>query len=227
MRRLLLLLTVVAVTLVVASGVALAVNKVGTDGPDPLLRGTNGADNLLGRGGDDNLFSLDGRDNLLGGPGKDNVWGGDTDHVNKNYDYVRSGKGDKNLLGGSDNDTVLGGEGSENVLGEEGTDLLFDGPIPDSSIDTLSGGDSADVIYVNNMPAGTDIVVCGDGLDWVLRDSKDVVAADCENVYRSPPTSETEFGDQLVPPSFWNSLPPPPEVAPQAVAEAVPSPRKG
>jgi len=47
MRRLVLLLTAMALTLVLASGVALAVNKVGTNGPD-TLRGTNGADNLKG-----------------------------------------------------------------------------------------------------------------------------------------------------------------------------------
>src|SRR3712207_9155809 len=58
-------------TLFRSSGVALAVNKVGTNGPD-TLRGTNGDDNLLGKGGsNDELFSLNGRDNLLGGAGKD------------------------------------------------------------------------------------------------------------------------------------------------------------
>jgi CDP-diacylglycerol pyrophosphatase len=40
MRRLILLLTAMALTLVVASGVTLAVNKIGTNGPD-ILRGTN------------------------------------------------------------------------------------------------------------------------------------------------------------------------------------------
>src|SRR5215217_5170259 len=66
MRRVILLLTVMAATLVVASGVAWAVNKIGTNGPD-TLRGTNGADNLLGNGGNDVLFGLAGRDTLLGG----------------------------------------------------------------------------------------------------------------------------------------------------------------
>ncbi|MDQ5827283.1 MAG: hypothetical protein M3441_24245, partial [Chloroflexota bacterium] len=75
MRRVILLLALMATTLVVASGVALAVNEVGTDGPD-TLRGTNAADNLVGRGGDDDLFGLGGSDNLLGGPGRDNVLGG-------------------------------------------------------------------------------------------------------------------------------------------------------
>jgi len=36
----------------VAIGVALAVNKVGTDGPDSIV-GTNGVDNLLGGSGKD------------------------------------------------------------------------------------------------------------------------------------------------------------------------------
>ena len=45
MRRSMLLLATMALTLLVASGLALAVTKIGTDGPD-TLRGTNRADNL-------------------------------------------------------------------------------------------------------------------------------------------------------------------------------------
>jgi len=48
MRRTILLVAAMALILLAASGVALAVNKIGTDGPD-TLRGTNGADNLYGR----------------------------------------------------------------------------------------------------------------------------------------------------------------------------------
>jgi Ca2+-binding RTX toxin-like protein len=70
MRRLVFLLTAMALALVLASGVALAVNKIGTNGPD-TLKGTNGADNLLGKGGNDALFGLGGSDNMLGGEGKD------------------------------------------------------------------------------------------------------------------------------------------------------------
>ncbi len=65
-RRVALVLAVMALALLLASGVAWAVNKVGTDGPDTLT-GTNGDDNLIGKGGNDELFSLNGRDNLLGG----------------------------------------------------------------------------------------------------------------------------------------------------------------
>ena len=75
MRRTVLLLSTMTLILLVAGGVALAVNKIGTDGPD-TLRGTNKADNLLGQGGNDILFGGGGRDNLLGGPGKDAVFGG-------------------------------------------------------------------------------------------------------------------------------------------------------
>ena len=45
MRRAILLVATMALTLLVASGVALAVTKIGTDGPD-TFRGTNGADTL-------------------------------------------------------------------------------------------------------------------------------------------------------------------------------------
>jgi Ca2+-binding RTX toxin-like protein len=77
-----------ALALVLASGVALAVNKIGTDGPD-TLRGTNGNDNLIGKGANDRLFALDGRDTVLGGEGKDWVAGHPTDG---------RFRGDKNLF---------------------------------------------------------------------------------------------------------------------------------
>jgi Ca2+-binding RTX toxin-like protein len=69
MRRTMLLLATISLTLLVASGVALAVTRIGTDGPD-TLRGTKGDDNLLGKGGNDTLLSLAGEDTLLGGPAK-------------------------------------------------------------------------------------------------------------------------------------------------------------
>ena len=48
MRRIMLLAAATALTMLVASGVALAVTRIGTDGPD-TLRGTKGDDNLLAR----------------------------------------------------------------------------------------------------------------------------------------------------------------------------------
>jgi Ca2+-binding RTX toxin-like protein len=63
-------LTTMGLTVLVASGVALAATGVGTprdDTPrDDTLLGTNGPDQLDGRAGDDHIFSLRGRDTLHG-----------------------------------------------------------------------------------------------------------------------------------------------------------------
>ena len=58
-----------AVSLVVSSGVALAIDKNGTNGRD-TWRGTNRADILVDKGGSDVLSGLAGRDHMLGGPAK-------------------------------------------------------------------------------------------------------------------------------------------------------------
>ena len=195
MRRLVLLLTAMALALVVASGVALAVTKVGTNGPD-TLRGTNKGDNLLGKGGNDKLFGLAGRDNLLGGSGKDLVFGGNE---------RRLSGGDKNLVGGSGNDEILGGLGADNILGEEGNDLVADGPDGDFATDTLSAGDGNDVVEVFTDPASKDLVSCGDGFDRVFANRKDVVAPDCERV--ADRVSEFDALYESIPQSFWEGLP--------------------
>ena len=70
MRRTILLLATMALTLLVASGVALAVTKIGTDGPD-ILWGTRGSDQLLGMGGSDDIIGRAGQDVISGGPGRD------------------------------------------------------------------------------------------------------------------------------------------------------------
>jgi Ca2+-binding RTX toxin-like protein len=95
-----LLLAAMALTLAVASGVALAVNEIDTNGPD-TLRGTNGDDNLSRNGANDVLWGGGGKDNLLGGTGNDIVLSG-----NEHRFFSR---GDQNLVGGSGNDTVIGG----------------------------------------------------------------------------------------------------------------------
>ena len=201
MRRTILMVATVALTVLVASGVALAVNKIGTDGPD-TLRGTNGNDNLIGKGGNDRLFALDGRDNLLGGPGKDLVAPEPTGF---------SSRGDKNLQGGPGNDRVLGGRGSDNVLGDTGNDFLIDGPTREFSLDKVSSGDGNDVLLVENVPATKDIATCGGGFDRILADRKDLVAPDCERVriahgsLEEVRQQEEEFFASI-PPSFFEGL---------------------
>ena len=194
-----------AAALVMASGVALAVTKIGTDGPD-TLRGTNGDDTLIGKGGNDNLFGLRGSDNLLGGEGKDNVLAGDE---------RRLGRGDKNLDGGPGNDFVFSGKGSDNIVGGEGNDLLFECCLREFSKDTLSGGSGNDVIDVSHKPAVQDVVTCGSGFDRVLSDRADRVAPDCEKVVVVHGSKEDVLRQvdrffKSIPQSFFRGLPPNP-----------------
>jgi hypothetical protein len=197
MRRTMLLLASMALTLLLASGLALAVNKVGNQGRD-FLKGTDKADNLIGQGETDLIFGLAGDDNLLGGSGKDIVQGGT---------FERSLGGNKNLLGGEGNDVVFGGKGSDRVVGEEGNDILIDGNEPNPVRDTLSGGDGNDVFFVWNDPAGKDVVACGDGLDRVFADRADALADDCEKVFVGESKIDAFFGS--IPQSFWDGLAPP------------------
>ena len=203
MRRTIVLLSTIALTLLVASGVAWAVTKIGTDGPD-TLRGTNGDDNLLGKGGNDDLYALNGRDTLVGGPGKDVV----VDKPTRGW-----AGGDKILLGGPGNDIVVGGRGSDNASGDAGNDLLIDGPLRESSLDKDSGADGTDVLLVDNVPAAKDIATCGGGFDRILADRKDLVAPDCERVRivhgsREEVKQQEEEFFQSIPPSFFEGLQP-------------------
>jgi hypothetical protein len=217
-RRVVLVLAVMALALLLASGVALAVNEVGTDGPD-TLRGTNRDDNLSGEGGNDVLFGLGGSDNLTGEQGKDWVLGGNERIPlggDKNLaggpgnDAVFGGNGSDKVLGGSGNDDSGGGRGSDSVAGEEGKDIVdggpgsdrlsggvgpdwvVNGPLRETSKNTLSGGDGDDALIANNRPARRDVVSCGGGFDLVVADTKDLVAPDCERVRRG--VSEQEIG---------------------------------
>jgi Ca2+-binding RTX toxin-like protein len=207
MRRVALVLGAMALALLLASGVALAVNKIGTDGPD-TLRGTNGDDNLIGKGGNDVLHSLNGRDTLLGGSGKDCL-------LCRARHEFRFFAGDKNLLGGTGNDLIWTGKGSDDVVGAEGNDLLIDDGFREFSKDHFSGGPGNDVIDVMHYRSARDRVVCGGGFDRVAADSNDVVAPDCEKVvvFRGGTLSEYldvvfgTFYEEAVPPNFYEGLP--------------------
>src|SRR5215217_4251283 len=203
MRRAILLLTVMIAALVLGSGIALAVNKVGTQGRD-FLKGTDGADHLVGKGENDRIFSLGGKDHLIGGPGKDWVWGGSRRslHGDLPVHYTSSG-GAKKLIGGTGNDALWGGKGSDNVGGQDGNDLLVGGEYSHPVEDTLFGGGGNDMFFVDNDPVGRDVVNCGGGFDWVFGDRKDAVASNCEKV--ADRYSEFDRVFNSVPQSFWRS----------------------
>src|SRR5215217_450130 len=202
MRRTILLLATMALTLLIAVGVALAVAKIGTQGRD-FLKGTAGADNLIGKGETDLIFGLAGKDNLLGGSGKDFIIGGTYTESHG----PRSLGGSKNVVGGDGIDVVWGGKGSDNVVGGEGNDLLVGGEYDRPVKDTLSGGGGNDLFFVDNDPAGEDVVTCGDGMDWVIADRKDMVASDCEKVADRGSEFDRVFAS--IPQSYWDGLPPP------------------
>jgi RTX calcium-binding nonapeptide repeat (4 copies) len=205
MRRAVLLLAAMALALLLASGVAWAVTKVGGPGHDTLT-GTNGADNLLGKGGDDTIFGLRGSDNLLGGGGDDIVIGGKPP-------ATPLGGGSKNVYGGSGNDFVGGGNGPDNVVGGDGIDYVADGDVvKDTSIDIVSAGGGNDGVQVVNATPTRDIVSCGSGFDRVAADRKDVIAPDCERVFfgSSPAAAARFFGS--FPPSFFETVPFPGDV---------------
>jgi Ca2+-binding RTX toxin-like protein len=178
MRRTILLLAVMAATLVMASGVALAVARSGGPGDD-TLRGTNGTDALEGNGGDDDLLGLKGTDALSGGSGRDAVLGG-------NEFGPRAG--DRALSGGPGRDFVGGGKGSDALSGGPGGDYLFAGPPfgeAADDVDAIDAGEGNDAIEAKNVPAARDVIDCGGGFDRVLVDSKDLTSG-CERKFTSP-----------------------------------------
>ena len=159
MRRTIRLVAIMALTMLVASGVGQALIKVGGPGPDTLM-GTKGSDTLSGRGSSDWIDGRAGKDVINGGPGDD--------------DPLSPAIG--NLIGGPGADIISGGSGG---------DLMDDGG--DSDVDILYGGDGNDFIIAAsyNRPAARDIVSCGAGRDFASVDGKDVVRDDCERVQLS------------------------------------------
>ena len=168
MRRVGFVMTMMAVALVVGSGVAVAAVKFGTDEQDFLmgtkdddvLHGKGGTDFVDGRGGDDVLYGGAGGDEVISFPGDDILFGG------RGNDFVIEGKGNNTLFGGGGNDFF------------QATAIDPDRP---GSVDTT--------------PRKRDLVFCGSGRDTVVVDPGgiDFVASDCERVY-----ARTEHGDTLI-----------------------------
>jgi len=139
---------------------------LGTPGPD-FLTGTDDRELLFGFGGDDVLRA----DATNEGYSRDTVYGGD----------------------GADR--LLGGVGADDLFGEGGDDTIKGGYGPD----VISGGSGRDLIEANQ---GRHTIFARDGLrdriscgpnaetnprrnpDVVYADRLDVVASDCERVFR-------------------------------------------
>jgi Ca2+-binding RTX toxin-like protein len=167
-RRVGLVLLMMAVALIVGSGVAVAAVKFGTDGAD-FLMGTKEDDVLYGRGGSDLMDGRGGNDALYGGAGNDEVI---------------SFPGDDILFGGRGNDFVIEGKGNNILFGGGGNDFF-----QATTIDPDRPGSE------DTTPKKRDLVFCGSGRDTVVMDPGgiDFAASDCERVY-----VRTGHGDTLI-----------------------------
>lgn len=149
-RRALMLGAMVALAMVMASGVALAKNIAGGNGDNHLV-GTAGRDVISGAGGNDDIHGKGDDDRLFGDAGDDDVFGG------KGDDRLQSGLGKDDLSGGRGNDfvnaidgvpndTVSCGRGANDVAGVD--------------IFSLQEGSGADTVSENCEIAYVPIVIC-------------------------------------------------------------------
>ena len=161
MKRVVLLLGLMGVTVALAASAAFAITDYGTTGDDILL-GTDDGDYLYGLPGDDTIRGFGGIDHLYGGADNDTVRGGD------DIDEMFLGAG---------RDTGYGGTGGDEITGGPGADTIFAG-----------GGD--DTVYAQDGVEGNDFVLCGPG-DGDLRiyvDSLDEYdRTTCEDFHTEPP----------------------------------------
>jgi Ca2+-binding RTX toxin-like protein len=172
--------------LTVLLGVTMAVAKPikGTNGDDTIT-GTVKRDRILALAGNDTVNALAGRDKIKAGPGNDTVDAGD------GRDYVRAGDGDDTIRGGNGNDRIFAERGVDTEYGGAGHDDLWAMAHKDVTgvagepADTLFGEDGHDRFHVRDGEA--DHVDCGNGIDVVLADYKDIVTQDCEYVFRHAP----------------------------------------
>jgi hypothetical protein len=132
MRRTIILLTTMAMTILMATSVALAVTvNCPSSG---LCKGTNEADVLLGGSGDNSISGYDGDDYMTGGPAiADNTTGADRMYGGNGKDQMWGGAGDDTMLGGDGDDDISGGLMSDNghdydrLYGDWGRDGLDGG----------------------------------------------------------------------------------------------------
>jgi Ca2+-binding RTX toxin-like protein len=164
-----LMFVVMAVALVVGSGVALAA-VIRCDGG--VCEGTKERDKLNGSDARDVMYGFRANDRLRGNGGEDRMFGG------SGRDLLRGGHGDDDLYGGPDNDDFFGDAGADFFSGDRGRDRMAGGP----GRDRLYGELDDDVIA--SQDGVFDVVDCGPGnYDAVVIDRGLDNVRDCENVY--------------------------------------------
>jgi Ca2+-binding RTX toxin-like protein len=194
MRRTILLMATMTLTVLVVGGIAYAAtitcDGAGDQQPAPEdCRGTDQADSITGtssgefidaRAGDDTVDARAGDDVVFGREGQDTI------HLRSGEDQVDAGAGSDTLFGEGAHDSLSGGGG---------VNLYFGGPGPDRIVanteatetgpqgagaagEEIHGGTGGDLIFAND--GLKDIIDCGGGSDAVANDPIDEVAANCE-----------------------------------------------
>lgn len=130
----------------------------GTKGAD-LLLGDDRSERISGRAGDDRIRAKGGDDCVSGGPGDDRIGGG---------------RGDDRLRGGRGSDLIHGRSGDDRISGGRGRDRIFGG-----------GGDDR----IDSRDGRRDVINCGRGRDLAIVDPQDVVRG-CERVRVGRPGSK-------------------------------------
>jgi Ca2+-binding RTX toxin-like protein len=144
-------------------------------GPDDdLICGTVGPDRIFAGEGNDRVLAGEGRDIVHGGAGNDEVFGGG------GTDFVYGESGRDRIHGENGNDVLIGGNGNDILWGDSGGDYLKGGP----GVDRFFGGYGNDLI--DSRDGITEHVYCGEGIDRVEADLRDIVSSDCEKVVRKP-----------------------------------------
>ena len=112
-RAVLLWLTVMGVTLILASGIALA--AVVQCVPGQQCNGTDQADQITGTGGPDMIFAEGGDDTVKAGTGNDQITGDGDFGGNDGEDTIFGGPGDDEFGAFGRSDTLEGGSGNDTI----------------------------------------------------------------------------------------------------------------
>jgi hypothetical protein len=175
MRRTLLLLTTMALALLMASSVALALNRISCTGGS--CAGTSGDDSMSGTVGSDNMNGLEGNDKLNGYGGSDELTG-DAEAGTLGNDTLNGGNGDDYLGDRFGTNTLIGGAGADSFYADYASAYATFGY---DEISEISGGAGNDLVYA--LDGAKDTINCGAGNDWVAFDSGLDVVRGCEDGY--------------------------------------------
>ncbi len=164
MRRLMVVLVVMGMALILASGIALAANIqcpnrdggrcVGTLNDDVMVGSTKaddmsgrpGADTMTGRGGPDVMVGDEGADDVVGGPGNDKLEGG------IDADSLKGRKGNDRIFAARDRDsdsiTCGPGEDFARVTAIDVIEGQEVGGVPESVLETSTTCEDVDIVLL-------------------------------------------------------------------------------